>query len=126
MIAPDARIAKARTLVHMCTRDDYETARREGQRRAPSLVSEGFTHLSAPTQVHLPANRLFAGSEDLVLLWLDPDALDAPVRWEPGVPGDPEAMRFPHLYGPIPMAAVLRVTDYRPGPNGVFPEISDI
>ncbi|MFI5779664.1 DUF952 domain-containing protein [Nocardia sp. NPDC051570] len=126
MAAADDRIAKARMLVHMCTRDEWEAARRAGERRAPSLETEGFIHLSGPGQVHLPANRLFAGSEDLVLLWLNPDRLPAPVRWEPGVPTDPAAMLFPHLYGPIPLAAVVEVTDYRPGPDGAFPEISGI
>ncbi|RDI64690.1 uncharacterized protein (DUF952 family) [Nocardia pseudobrasiliensis] len=113
-------------LVHMCTRDEWEAARRTGERRSPSLGTEGFIHLSGPGQVHLPANRLFAGSEDLVLLWLDPDRLPAEVKWEPGVPTDPAAMLFPHLYGPIPVAAVVEVTEYRPGPDGVFPEISGI
>ncbi|MBF6329722.1 DUF952 domain-containing protein [Nocardia transvalensis] len=125
MVAENARIAKARMLLHMCTRDEWEVARAVGQRLAPSLDTEGFIHLSTPQQVHLPANRLFAGREDLVLLWLDQDRLGAPVKWEPGVPGDPSAMLFPHLYGPIPVAAVVEVTDYRPGANGAFPEISD-
>jgi uncharacterized protein (DUF952 family) len=80
----------------------------------------GFVHLSTPEQVHLPANRLFSGRTDLVLLCLSPEALDAPLRWEPGVPGDPGAMLFPHLYGAIPTAAVTSITTYRPGPDGSF------
>ncbi len=84
----------------------------------------GFVHLSTPRQVHLPANRLFPGREDLVLLRVDPARLNAPVRWEPGVPSDPESMRFPHLYGPLPIAAVTAVLDYRPGPDGTFGEPS--
>ncbi|RDI44681.1 DUF952 domain-containing protein [Nocardia mexicana] len=118
----DARKAKADTLVHMCTRAEWDSARATGQRRPPSLDEAGFVHLSTPRQVHLPANRLFAGRRDLVLLWLDPDLLAAPVRWEPGVPTDPESMLFPHLYGPLPFAAVTAVTDYRPGPDGAFAE----
>jgi uncharacterized protein (DUF952 family) len=111
-------------LVHLCTRVEWMAAQHEGVRRTPSLETEGFVHLSAPEQVHLPANRLFAGQRDLVLLWLDPQRLDAPLRWEPGVPGDPAAMLFPHLYGPVRVAAVIRVTGYRPGPDGVFPSIA--
>ncbi|WP_143860769.1 DUF952 domain-containing protein, partial [Nocardia cerradoensis] len=75
----------------MCTRAEWHTARATGERRPPSLDEAGFVHLSTPGQVHLPANRLFAGHRDLVLLWLDPDLLAAPVRWEPGVPTDPAA-----------------------------------
>lgn len=123
MDATEAPIPNARRLVHMCTREEWDRARAEGIRRTESLDAEGFIHLSAPRQVHLPANRLFAGRDDVVLLWLDPDLLDAPVAWEPGVPADPESMRFPHLYGPLPMRAVVSVTEYRPGPDGSYPEL---
>ena len=70
--------------------------------------------------MHLPANRLYAGRADLVLLRIDPARLGAPVRWEPGVPTDPESMVFPHLYGPLPVEAVTSVTPYRPQPDGSF------
>lgn len=83
----------------------------------------GFIHLSTQAQVHLPANRIFAGRTDLVLLYLDPERLGSPLRWEPGVPGDPEAMLFPHLYGPLPVDAVVGVEDYREGPDGTFPPL---
>ncbi|MCP9625258.1 DUF952 domain-containing protein [Nocardia otitidiscaviarum] len=107
-------------LLHICSRAEWEAARAAGELRAPSLAEVGFIHLSAPRQVHLPADRLFAGRRDLVLLWLDPARLTDPVRWEPGVPTDPESMRFPHLYGPLPVAAVVEVTEFRPGPDGRF------
>jgi uncharacterized protein (DUF952 family) len=114
----------AQTLLHICTRDEWADAHRAGERRPESLDSQGFVHLSAPEQVHLPANRLFAGRADLVLLHLDPDGLVAPVRWEPGVATDPKSMRFPHLYGPIPTAAVIDVTFYQPDATGRFAPLS--
>lgn len=77
-------------------------------------------HLSTPQQVHLPANRLFAGRTDLVLLWLDPARFTGELKWEPGVPTDPASMLFPHLYAPLPLAAVLDTQPYLPGPDGVF------
>ncbi|MCU1470954.1 MAG: Glutathione transferase [Glaciihabitans sp.] len=109
-----------KSLVHMCAREEWEAARAVGEYRAPSLAEVGFIHLSAPYQAHLPANRIFAGRTDLVLLWLDPGRLGAPVKWEPGVPTDPESMTFPHLYGPLPVAAVVEVTAYLPGSDGIF------
>jgi uncharacterized protein (DUF952 family) len=109
-------------LVHLCTVEEWERARRAGEWRPPSLERDGFVHLSAPAQVHLPANRLFAGRSDMVLLRLDPRRLNAPVRWEAGVPSDPETMTFPHLYGPLPVAAVRTVTPYVPDENGRFAE----
>ena len=32
-------------------------------------------------------------------------------------------MVFPHLYGPLPIAAVISVTSYRAGADGLFPPI---
>ncbi|TLF79457.1 DUF952 domain-containing protein [Nocardia cyriacigeorgica] len=108
------------TLVHLCTVTEWRTAEATGARRPPSLDAEGFVHLSTPQQVHLPANRLFAGRRDLVLLRLDPARLGSPVRWEPGVPSDDPGMLFPHLYGPLPAAAVVAVEDYQPREDGTF------
>jgi uncharacterized protein (DUF952 family) len=108
-------------LLHICAVDDWRLAQDRGEHRPASLSELGFVHLSAPEQVHLPANRLYAGRTDLVLLHLDPDRLTAPVRWEPGVPTDPESMLFPHLYGPLPVNAVTSVTPYTPDAGGSFP-----
>lgn len=107
-------------LVHLCPQAQWDASRTSGELRPESLRDTGFVHLSAQHQVHLPANRLFGGRTDLVLLYIDPAALSAPLCWEPGVPGDPESMRFPHLYGALPAAAVVDVVPYRPGPDGRF------
>ncbi|MGV0815598.1 DUF952 domain-containing protein [Mycolicibacterium boenickei] len=109
-----------RVLVHLCSERDWLTAQRSGELRPESLRTQGFVHLSAPEQVHLPANRLYSGRRDLILLYIDPAKLSDPVRWEPGVPTDPEAMLFPHLYGPLPVAAVRTTTAYPPDGEGRF------
>lgn len=108
----------ADVLVHLCGTEQWAQARRDGAIRPAG--GAGFIHLSTPDQVHLPANRLYRGRVDLVLLHIDPARLDAPVRWEPGVATDPESMLFPHLYGTLPVAAVTRVTAYPPGADGGF------
>lgn len=118
-------------LLHLCTPTEWRAAQAAGSIAPPSLAEVGFVHLSTPDQVELPAQRLFAGREDMLLLALDPAALDRAgieVRWEPGVPGDPESMRFPHAYGAIPAAAVQTVLAYRPGPDGRFarPDVSGV
>jgi uncharacterized protein (DUF952 family) len=110
-------------LLHLCPVDEWSSARVQGELRPESLVGVGFIHLSTPEQVHLPANRLYRGRYDLVLLHIDPNRLDAPVRWELGVATDPESMVFPHLYGALPVAAVINVTSYQPGADGFFPQI---
>jgi uncharacterized protein (DUF952 family) len=112
--------SSASVLVHICTAEDWRSAENLGEHRPESLHDAGFIHLSTPEQVHLPANRLYAGRGDLVLLRIDPARLTSEVRWEPGVASDPDSMVFPHLYGPLPAAAVISVTSYRPDANGRF------
>lgn len=108
-------------LLHMTTPAAWRVALAAGTYIAPSRFVPGgeeFIHLSTPAQVDRPANLLYAGREDLLLLVLDPDRLDGEVVLEPGAHG--EAELFPHLYGTIPTAAVTSVVPWPPGPDGVF------
>ncbi|MEI4272732.1 GNAT family N-acetyltransferase [Klenkia sp. LSe6-5] len=110
-------------LLHLCPAGDWVRALRRG--RIDPLPEVGFVHLSAPDQVHLPAGRLFAGRDDVLLLVVDPARLTDPVRLEPGVPGDPESMRFPHLYGPLPATAVVAVQPWAAEHRLPVPEADD-
>jgi uncharacterized protein (DUF952 family) len=103
-------------LLHLIPAADWAAARARGI-LAPS--GEGFVHLSTAEQVQLPADRLFAGRTDLLLLAIDPAGLD--VRFEPGMPHDPPDMAFPHAYGTVPASAVVAVLPYRPRSDGTFP-----
>jgi uncharacterized protein (DUF952 family) len=111
-------------LVHLCGTEQWAQARLRGGIRTEDAGGGDFIHLSTPAQVHLPANRLYRGREDLLLLHVDPARLDAPLRWEPGASTDPESMLFPHLYGVLPVAAVVRVAAYPPDDDGGFPPIA--
>ena len=112
--------ARPSVLVHLCSNDEWRSTQAQGEHRPKSLDASGFVHLSTPEQVHLPANRLYSGRTDLVLLRIDPARLTSPVRWEAGVATDPHAMVFPHLYGPLPANSVISVTPYLPDANGRF------
>lgn len=112
--------AESQPLVHLCGYADWQQALATGELRSASLLDAGFVHLSDPEQAHLPANRLFTGRTDLVALFLDPGRLGAPVRWEPGLASDPPGMLFPHLYGAVPVPAVIGVRRYLPDAAGRF------
>jgi uncharacterized protein (DUF952 family) len=106
-------------ILHICATADWAAARSAGELRPASLATEGFVHCSDPGTVHLPAGRLFAGRDDLLLLELDPARLGAPLRWEPG-DGNPAGPWFPHVYGPLPVTAVLAAHDFPAEPDGSF------
>jgi uncharacterized protein (DUF952 family) len=107
-------------ILHITARADY----RAGEVYRPSsLDTEGFVHCSDFGTAHLPANRVFAGRADLVLLEIDPAKLGVPLRWEQGSPPDPSGIWFPHVFGPIAPEAVVAVHDFPPGEDGfVLPE----
>ncbi len=92
------------TLFHITTRAAWAAAQAAGEYRAPSLDEVGFIHLSTAAQWPATLARFFAGQRDLVLLELD--ASDLPVRFERADGDD-----FPHLYGALPIAAVVAVRD---------------
>jgi uncharacterized protein (DUF952 family) len=63
---------------------------------------DGYIHFSTAAQLVETAARHFAGHSDLMLVAVDADALGPALRWEPSRGGG----LFPHLYGPLPLAAV--------------------
>jgi uncharacterized protein (DUF952 family) len=107
-------------ILHICPAADWSAVPVGGEYRPASLAEVGFVHCSDPGTAHLPATALYAGRTDLVLLELDETRLGAPLRWEPGDPPHPAGIWFPHLYGPVPHAAVVRVHDFPPEPDGSF------
>jgi len=74
---------------------------------APVDLTDGFVHLSAADQVEGTLARHFAGQGPLLLLRVAPAHLPhGALVWEPSRGG----ALFPHLYAPLPRAAVVEVT----------------
>ena len=88
---------------------------------APVDVADGFIHFSTAAQVEETAARHFAGEDGLLLVAVSAEALGDGLRWEPSRGG----ALFPHLYGPLPLAAVVWVRPLPLGPGGrhVFPPL---
>ena len=89
---------------------------------SPLDARDGFIHFSSAAQVRDTAARYFAGQQDLLLVAVDVASLSGALRWEPSRNGEP----FPHLYAPLPRAAVRWVADLPLGADGgrhVFPDL---
>jgi uncharacterized protein (DUF952 family) len=105
------------SLIFHITQDSaWQAARQAGVYSADSLGSEGFIHLSTREQILWVAERFYKGQAGLVLLAVDPARLAAELRYEESEPGQ----RFPHLYGPLNLDAVVGAHPFAPGPDGLF------
>ena len=100
---------------HITTAAAWEAARRAGVYEPASLATEGFIHLSDVEQVIRVADRAFRGTPGLVLLCVASARLDAPLRYELI---EDAGERFPHLYGPLNVDAVVEAVAFVEGPDG--------
>jgi glutathione S-transferase len=105
-----------RWIYHLALAGDWQAAREAGDYRISTrgltLEQVGFIHASYVHQIEATHQRFFADAGPLKLLVLDPAGLEAmglAVRAEPA-PGSGEL--FPHVYGAVPVQAVLQVEAY--------------
>jgi len=127
-----------RLIVHICSRPMWEGVQQRGLFRPEDVVDASsaaasanapFIHCARPDQVLQVANRWFKPQAethaDLVLLWIDPQwvaaANQAEVRWE-----EADGDRYPHIYGPLSLDAVVAVSAFSPDPDGVYRQTPEI
>jgi len=100
---------------HLAPLSELKRGTRDGRYAPDRLPADGFVHCSPSVETALAVARdLFVGvDEPVVCLEIDVARLSAPVRWEdpappPGAATDHlvTAARFPHVYGPVDLAAV--------------------
>lgn len=101
-------------LYHLALRHAWEEAGEEGApyRRSTidrSLDEEGFIHCSYRDQVQGVADRFYRGRTDVLLLTIDVSKVEAEIKTE---------NLFPHIYGPLPVKAVVRVEPVAYGDDG--------
>ena len=101
------------TAFKILSRADWRASLAEGAYDgSPDDHADGYIHLSAADQLAVTAAKHYAGQSDLMLVEVDLDALGDSLVWEPSRGG----ALFPHIYGPLPVAAArgvraLSVTD---------------
>ena len=97
---------------------DWAAARDGAVLKPESLASEGFIHCTAGERNLLEvaeAHYREVPGEWLVLV-LDPAKLTAEVRWEV----QPNALAYPHIYGPMNLDAVTAVRPFPRDAEGRF------
>jgi uncharacterized protein (DUF952 family) len=83
---------------------------------------DGFLHFSTAAQLRATAAKHRAGEADLLLVEVAVAELGPALRWEAAAGGRRPGL-FPHLYGPLPLAAVRSAAPLPLGADGahVFP-----
>lgn len=104
-------------ILHITTRTAWESAGSAGVFRPDSLDTDGFIHCSTPIQVLMPANAIFRGQVDLVLLCIDPAEVQSPIVYEDLYETGHDC---PHIYGPLNLEAVIKAIDFPPNRDGTF------
>jgi len=99
----------------LVAREDWAAACRKGVfEGSRDDRRDGFIHFSASHQVRETAARHFNGVGDVMLVAIDEALLGDALVWEPSRGGD----MFPHLYGPLPIAATLWTRPLATGADG--------
>ena len=101
------------TIYKICERALWRAAESDGRFLGTEADErDGFIHFSTAAQLAETAAKHFAEKSDLVLVAVDAEALGLSLAWERSRGGE----FFPHLYAPLPPAAVLWA---RPLPDAV-------
>src|SRR3954467_6192770 len=93
-------------ILQITQRARWEQVIAEGEYRGDTLATEGFIHASTPEQLPWVAETFYQGQTGLVVLRIDPEKLESPLKWESPPDSDKQ---FPHIYGPLNPDAVVEV-----------------
>lgn len=111
------------TLIYkIVSADLWQAAEKAGSFAGAGIdLADGYIHFSTAAQARRTAELYFRGQPNLLLVAVDGENLGAALQYEPSRGGD----LFPHLYGILPLGAVIWV---KPLPldaegNHLFPEV---
>lgn len=97
------------TLYKILPADIWDAAEEAGVFKGAGIdLADGFIHLSTGVQVPRTLQRFFAGAEGLVLVAIDAGLLEDELVFE-----EAHGEMFPHLYGKLPVSAVLAAYELR-------------
>lgn len=103
-------------IYHIALAKNWDKAQIKGLYDGGTLSTEGFIHCSTQDQLVEVANYLFKDVLGLKLLVIDPSKVKSGVRYEEAT----NKKRYPHIYGPLNIDAVIEVKDFLPKEDGTF------
>jgi uncharacterized protein (DUF952 family) len=104
-------------IYHIIPKSIWEVFLAAGSYSPASLANEGYIHCSELHQLVAVGNRYFQGQNDLFVISIDKQQVQAPIVYEDST-GAGEL--FPHIYGSLPLNAVLGVNPFNCDATGLF------
>jgi uncharacterized protein (DUF952 family) len=95
-------------IYHITSKKDWAKAYKNGVYLPVNYEKDGFIHCSKKKQVLQSANKHFTGQNGLIVLKIDQAQVPSKVI-EENLEGGKEL--FPHIYGPIPVTAVVEIIE---------------
>jgi len=107
-------------IYHILDKKQWEKAAQIGFYAPDSLEKEGFIHCSTKKQIIPTANRRFQGSDELLLLVINPKKVEAKTVYE-DLKGIGE--KHPHIYGKLALNEIESIAELKPEKNGQFKQL---
>lgn len=95
-------------IYHIVPQTEWKKAKTAGTYAPESLKTDGFIHCSNRYQLWLVATFLYKGRDDLIILYIDENLVEAKLRYE-------DLKRhgeFPHIYGPLNINSVVKTESF--------------
>jgi len=96
-------------ILHCMRKETWEEIKTNKYFGEKNIATEGFIHCSPVKYMWRIAPNFKDVFDELVLLCIDTDRLEAEIRWEDG---DNCGRSYPHIYGLINLDAVTAVLPY--------------
>ena len=108
-------------ITKVITRKNWEAFKLKGELNEQSLIDEGFIHCSFLHQSIEVANKYFKNESEVILLILNPNLIDAEIKYELASNGQ----EYPHIYGALNVDSVSEVVPFEKQADGSFHLLSD-
>lgn len=111
--------SQRRIIYHMLPKSEWEQLSLGDVYRPSSLDNEGFIHCTGePDRLVTVANMFYReAAGEFVILHIAEEAVDRQICWE-----EADGHRFPHIYGPLNLDAVVDVQRFPRAADGMFLE----
>lgn len=96
-------------IIHITNKKSWQKSRVDGYYVPEYLNEEGYIPCARPAQLIEVIAHIFQGREDLLMLCIDEEKVEADIKYEDLYDS---GEKYPHIYGRLNLNAVLEVCNF--------------